>query len=64
MDGPFEVNIRGREFSEKDPQYYVLQDRFGRIICDTLNADSSFTVKEGELHLKALAGALNRELAS
>jgi hypothetical protein len=63
MDGPFEVDVRGREHSEKDPQYYVLTDRFGRVICDTLNADHRFTMEEGKVHLEALAGALNREMA-
>lgn len=64
MDGPFEVDVRGRVPSEIDPQYYVLLDRFGRVICDTLNADHRFTIDEGRQHLEALAGALNRELAS
>lgn len=64
MDGPVEVEARGREFSDREPLYYALIDRFGRVICDTLNADHLFTPEEGKIHLEALAGAMNRELAA
>lgn len=63
MDGPFEVDSRGKEHSEHDPRYYVITDRFGREICDTLNCHHTFTTEEQKAHLEELAAALNREMA-
>jgi hypothetical protein len=59
MDLPVEVDSRGRG-TERDPTYYVLTDRFGRVIVDTLNCDSRFEPKEQKEALEEMARALNQ----
>lgn len=59
MDAPLEVDSRGRG-TERDPTYYVITDRFGRVICDTLNCDHLFAPHEQRAALEALACSLNK----
>ena len=61
MDVPLEVDSRGKG-TDGDPTYYVITDRFGRIICDTLNCDFIFEPKIERKQLEDLAAALNKSM--
>jgi len=61
MDGPLEIDSRGRD-THNDPRYYVITDRFGREICDTLNCHHLFTLEEQERMMLDLCAAMNRSL--
>ena len=59
MDGPLEVDSEGTG-TENNPRYYVIIDRFGRVICDTLNSDYRFSPEEGYNALKDLVDTWNK----
>lgn len=59
MDAPLEVDSRGKG-TETDPRYYVITDRMGRVICDTLNCDFMFTQDEQRAAMEEFARAVNK----
>lgn len=62
MDLPLSFDRRGKEGSPAhDPEHYVITDRFGRILCDTLNCDSSFTIEEQQEIVANIVMTMNRE---
>jgi hypothetical protein len=61
MDGPLEVDSRGKENSEHDPRYYVVTDKHGHVICDTLNCHYNFTQDEQRAALEDLVATWNRQ---
>lgn len=59
MDAPFEVDSRGKG-TESNPTYYVITDRMGRVICDTLNCDHLFAAHEQRAALEEMVRAFNK----
>jgi hypothetical protein len=62
MDLPVEVDSRGKG-TENDPRYYVITDRMGRVICDTLNCDHLFTPYEQKAAMEDIARGFNQYIA-
>ena len=62
MDLPVEVDSRCKG-TERDPTYYVITDRMGRVICDTLNCDHLFAPHEQKAAMENLARGLNQMVA-
>jgi hypothetical protein len=62
MDLPVEVDSRGKG-TENNPRYYVITDRMGRVICDTLNCDARFAPEDQKFAMESLANGLNQMVA-